>query len=72
MAVVVCGRGLFSVPGGTGWSFCSWLTVIVCGCWVSFMGAGSLSVGAGSLLVGTGLSIIGGGVRSRGQVLRGR
>ena len=71
MAVVVHGWGLFSVPGSTGWLFCSWATVVIYGCWVPFMGAGSLSVGTGSLLVGVGLSIIGGEACSCGQVLCG-
>ena len=55
---------------GAGGSFRSWATVVVCGCWASFVGAGSLSVGAGSLFPGIGLSIAGGGVRSRGWVVR--
>ena len=72
VVVVVHGWGLFSVPGGAGWSFFSWAMVVICGCWVSFVGTGSLSMGAGSLLVGTGLSIVGSGAHSRGQVLCGR
>ena len=55
---------------GAGGSFRSWATVVVCGCWASIVGAGSLSVGAGSLFVGVGLSIAGGGVRSPGRVVR--
>ena len=70
VGVVVRGWGLFSVPGGAGWSFSSWATVVVCGCWVSFLGAGSLSM-AGSLFVGAGLSIVGGGAHLCGQVLGG-
>ena len=53
---------------GAGGSFRSWAMVVVCGCWASFVGTGSLSMGAGSLFMGTGLSIIGGGVRPCGQV----
>ena len=47
---------------GAGGSFCLWATVVVCGCWASI-------VGAGSLFVGVGLSIAGSGVRSPGRVV---
>ena len=66
--VVVHGWGLFFVPGRC-WLWAT--TVVTCGCWASFMGAGSLSVGAGSLFVGPGLSIVGGGARLHGRVGRG-
>ena len=55
---------------GAGGSFRLWVTVVICGCWVSIVGAGSLSVGAGSLFVGVGLSIAGSGVRLPGRVVR--
>ena len=54
---------------GAGGSFHLWATVVICGCWASIVGAGSLSVGAGSLFVGVGLSIAGGGVCSPGRVV---
>ena len=75
VGVVVRRWGLFcpwalSVVGA-GWWFCSWVAVVVCGCWASFVGAGSLSVGAGSLFLGAELSIVGAGARPRERVLRG-
>ena len=51
---------------GSGWSFCWWVTVVVCGCWSLFMGAGSLSMGTG-LFMGAWITLVGSGVGHPGR-----
>ena len=56
---------------GAGGSFHSWVAVVICGCWASFMAAGSLSVATGTLFGGAGSSIVGGGAHLCGRVVCG-
>ena len=62
-----------SLSLGTGWSFCLWAVVIICGCWALFVHAESLSVCTGSLsmhtwtlFMGTELSLVCSRARSHG------